>query len=60
VIVSGNQALDPAGIASYCCYHEHEKGYARPKVLRPVAQTNYYFQRNKGLIAHNPLTDQRV
>jgi len=30
------------------------------KFLRPVAQTNYYFQRNKGLIAHNPLTDQRV
>jgi len=65
LILSGNQALDPAGIASYCCYREQEKGYARSrKVLGcfVVHQASYQhnLQLTKGLIAHNPLTGQRV
>jgi hypothetical protein len=27
VILSGNQALDPAGIASYCSYQQQAKRY---------------------------------
>ena len=64
MILSGNQPLDPAGIASYCYYREQDKSYARSGKIAPILpreRLNFTtLGAYGGRIARKSLTDQRV
>ena len=63
MFLSGNQPLDPAGIASYCYYREQEKSYARRKNCLNITRERLNYTTlgaNGGRIARKSLTDQRV